>query len=97
LPPFSESVADVIESVQVVIAEQTSSAHAVAEESPPPSSPPQPAAREAASTPNTTQVSPRNTVLRGEGLGLDRVELGLGDRSAVEQPLGLLDLGRRAA
>ena len=32
-----------------------------------------------------------------QGFLLERVELGLGDRAAVEQGLGLLDLGRRAA
>src|SRR4051794_11831492 len=37
------------------------------------------------------------TCLPGNGLRLDRVELGLGDGPAVEQPLGLLDLPGRTA
>ena len=89
---------DEIDSLQDVIAEQTSSAQAVAELSPP-SPPPQPLARKAASSATTSQASQRTRVsepLLRECLGLECVELGLADGTGIEQPLGLFDLACRA-
>ena len=60
-PSLSEAAVDEIDSLQDVIAEQTSPAHSVAELSPP-SSPPQPLAKKAASSATTSQAIQRTIV-----------------------------------